>query len=449
MIREAKISNSKAYAALLASFVAVFSHQASWAAEYTLSSALKIKAQHDDNINLEVSNQNSLYGETLNPSAGLQVKTESWATSVNADLRFSNFNRNGYDSDDQYIDLISRKTGERYSFSLQANATHDTTRTSEALDSGRISNERRKYYSLTPSWTYSITDQHQLTLSTTLSTAEYNDERYTGYENGQAYAEWAYIYAENLRFFLRANASDYESDGRRQRFNFVRLINTPFSPSPRRQFFLEEQTYVTKTNGIGFQLGANYQVTEKLAFFGLFGSSETDTNYDITAGSNLCDITASDPSWIVRGACTLEDQSSSTKTIDSSITWKEERQTFVVGYNLQTQPSSDGFLLEYNRANLNWNYKLSQKNNINISAVWGKNKTLDKPDEQVVTSNSDREFQNVTVGYNHRFTKEWSVNLSYRYRYQERKTNNTDATGTGTGGHIAISYRPQAKQWSR
>ncbi|MEE8059770.1 MAG: hypothetical protein V3T17_18360, partial [Pseudomonadales bacterium] len=404
-------------------------------------SALKVTAQHDDNINLEVTNQDSVYGETINPSAKLQMKTETWVTSIDTDLRFTDFNRRGYDSDDQYVDLLTRWSGEKSSFSLSGNATHDTTRTSEAEDSGRFSNERRKFYSLASSWSYAITDRNTLAISANLSMADYRDERYTGYDNAQIYTEWTHIYTENVNFFLRANVSEYESDGRTQNFTFVNL--SLLNP-PAQQF---EQTYITKTAGSGFQLGANYLLTEQLTLFGLFGSSENDSKYEVSDEFDLCNLTATESGWIARGACTLEDQSAKTKTIETNVSWKQERQTLTAGYTVQTQPSSNGYVTEAEAVTLNWHYQLSEKNSLNTTARWGENKALEVPDEQLQTNRSNREYNTATVAYSHQLTENWSVSASFHYRYQDRGSD--DSAAEATGGRIAITYRPQTKQWSK
>lgn len=417
-----------------------------WAAEYRAEGKLEVAARHDDNINLGVSNQDSVYGELVNPAGKLWVKTENWDTSLNVDLKFSDFNRSGYDSDDQYVDLVSDWAGEKSTFSLSAKAAHDTTRTSEAEDSGRFSNERRKLYSLAPSWSYSITDKNLVTLSATASLIDYSADDYTGYTNGQVYAEWTHVYTENLRFFLRANAKESEFDEKTQ-FNslFVQVVDTPVGPVTNPEF--TDQTYVTTTFESGLQFGASYQFTENLNFYGLFGSSESDTEYDITDEFDACAITLGDPVWVVRGICEREEQdfTSRTKTIDTSISWSGERQTFSLGYNTRTQPSSDGYVLEFEKLNLNWKYELSKKNSVTAVALWGENTALEAPDAQLQTSSSNREYSSFTLSYTHRLTERWRTSASFRYRFQDREKD--DGTAEATGARLSISYRPQTKQW--
>ncbi|MGK0442574.1 MAG: hypothetical protein ACJA0N_002386 [Pseudohongiellaceae bacterium] len=411
------------------------------AVEYRLESAVKVYVSHDNNINLIPDFDQSLYGETVAPSIDLQANTENWKNSLETELLFSNFNRPGYDSDDQKVDYNSSYQGESYRAGFVVQAVHDTTRTSETADSGRASNERRKYYSLSPSYSYYFSDKQWLTTTATLSKAEYKDDRYTGYDNAQIFAEWNYVYSEQLRLFVRANANNYESDGRTQLFTFVRVIDTPFGQFPQQQ--LIEQNFVTKTEGSGFQLGGNYQITEKLAAFGLFGFSKTDSEYEVTDDSDACALTANDPTWVLRGACTLAGQNSSTDSIDASLSWTGERQNWSLNYSIQTQPSSDGYLLESERVSADWSIRLTAKDKLRIAAVWGDNQALD--DENNLGVRSERTYNNVSALYNRRINESWLLGGSVQYRYQDREINRTSAEGVT--GRITVTYWPQVKQW--
>lgn len=423
--------------ALFCIFQGAFSSVLS-AAEYSLESGLTVKFNYDNNINLQVDDPDSLYGETINPTAKLKIHTETWKSDLKADLRFSTFNRSGFDSDDQVVSASTEKFTEKMLFTLNGSATRDTTRTSEELDSGRRSNERRKMYSLAPLFRYTLTESQYLTFSGTLSTSEYDDETYTGYDYIDTYAEWSYIYSEKLSYFVRANGSRYESDGRTQDFLFARFGGTAI---------IQEQTYIVATDGVGFQLGANYQFTEKLMFEGLFGDSRKDTEYTVFDDVNACDAIANDPTWQLRGACSFEDQSSTTDLVNTSLTWEEERQTLSIAYSLQTQPSSDGYLLEYERVNLDWQYDLSELSKLAFNAVWSENQALDDPDEQAGVNRSNRIYQALSIDLRYRLTQTVYLSTSLRYRFQDREFQEGEAESVD--GQLSITYRPQRKVWSR
>jgi hypothetical protein len=409
------------------------------AAEYSVESELKVTAQHNDNIRLEVDEPLSIFGETINPSVTLQARTEQWATSLNTDLRFSKFNRPGFDSDDQYVTLATQRTGEKSSFSLTANGTHDTTRTSEEFDSGRFTNERRKSYSLAPAWNYMLTDKQQLSLSANLSTVDYSADNFTGYDNGQAFAEWSYSYTESLRFFVRANASRYKADSRTQQVQFFRVGQ--FQPD------VIEQTLATQSDGLGIQLGANYQFTENLSLYGLIGASDTDTEYEISDEFDACNLTANIPDYVLRGFCDLEDQNSTTQLIDTNLSWEQQNYTLSVGYSVQAQPSSNGALLESEQATVKWNYNLSEKNRIFVNGDWGDNQSINEGDDQNQTLNNDREYYSASLGYRYRLTEHWFLGAEARYRYQDSEI--VQGNAESIVGKLSISYRPKKLAWSR
>lgn len=408
------------------------------AAEYSLQTGLTVKSKYDNNINLEVDNPDSIYGEIINPTAKIKMRTETWRSDLKADLRFSNFNRPGFDSDDQVITASTEKFTEKTLFTVSGRATHDTTRTSEELDSGRRSNDRRKLYSLTPLLRHTLADRQSLTLSANLSTSEYDDENYTGYDYIDTYAEWSYVYSEKLSYFIRANGSRYESDGRTQDFLFARFGSAPIT---------QEQTYVVETDSVGFQLGANYRLTEKLMLEGLFGNSATDTAYTVFDDINACDAIADDPTWQLRGACSFEDQDSTTDLVNTSISWEEERQNLSLAYSLQTQPSSDGYLLEYERVNLDWQYDLSELSQLTVRALWSENQALDDPDEQAGVNRSNRLYQSLSFDLRYRLTQTIYLSTSLRYRFQDREFQEGEAESVD--GQLSITYRPQIKVWSR
>ena len=404
------------------------------ALEYSVDSALQVTAQHDDNIRLEVNNQESVYGHSINPSAKTQVRSENWEMSADLELRFSEFSDEGYDSDDQYLTLGGESRGEQYTAGFTGQVTRDTTRTSESGDSGRVSNDRRELYSISPYWQYLLTESHLLALSGSAQKVDYKDPAYTGYEYYSGQAQWTFLYNERLRFNVNVSTTDYQSDGLTGDYNFGLVLGGVFIPVTRQQ-----QTYFTDTKGTGYQIGFAYQFTEALSFDGMWGKRDSETTYKIIDPSGVCGT------GLIGGVCSLQDNDAKTDQKNISVTWDKEYNRFVASYALDTSPSSDGYVLEQETYRLAWDYRLFERGKISLNTTYGENEALGGSSLQNRSLASERDYWVSTVSYSHQMLEHWYLNASVRYRYQDRKIDQDDAEALG--GRIGIEYRPTKLIW--
>jgi hypothetical protein len=409
---------------------------AAQAVEYSLATDLAIGGQYDDNIELSNDGGETVHGTRTAAGALLKAREQNWHVSLDTTLHFSRFNEGGYDSDDQFVVFDSRWQGERQQAGLNAKLTRDTTRTSEALDSGRFSNARREMLELSPSYRFTLTEKNLLDLRISGQQVEYDDDRYVNYDYWSAIGQWTYIFNEQWQFFATLSGTNYTSDDR-EAFAIRNIFIFQF-PVPAE--------FYTETESFGHQLGVSYQFNEKLNFQGLWGNTDTETSYHLSSESeNLCNNDPFvDPN---QGVCALEDFDAKSDLIDVSATWQEEQQDFRLGYSVQTQPSSDGYLLEYERYSLAWYYKLSQKNNFSVEGVYTENEALGGESLQIQRSSSDRNYYSLVIKYNHRLTEHWSISATGRYRFQER--DNLPGSAESTGARIELTYRPKQSLWSR
>lgn len=412
-----------------------------FAAEVAVQSSISAAAEHDDNTRLSVNSPESLFGVTVSPRAIAEINTETLESQIDLKLDFSEHNRDGYDSDDQALKISSQKSLEKQNFGVRASAVRNSTRSSEDIDSGRFENSRREDYLVAPNWQYRFSEKQYLNLSGQYGVTDYESPRYTGYDNWSAAAQWNYRYKESLALFGRYNLSNYESDGRTQIFNFIREVD--LGGGPILEPIPVQQTYTTKSDSDGFQLGANYQPFEQFTLNGLFGRSNSDTTYSVTDDLDACAVTEDDPSYISRGGCDLESQDSRTISIDASATWREERSELSLNYSNSNRPSSDGFLVESQRLTLNWQRRMAQNNTLKLEALWLENSTLDVPDGQINARTTDRTYYAFSLQYSHRLAEEFFLSTKYRYRQQERESIN--GTAESNSLTLSLTYRPIKK----
>ena len=402
---------------------------------------IKLGAQQDDNINVNAQKPISLNGVSLNAQLNVEVSTPTWTHSLQGGLTRYSFNRSEYDSEDQLIKLSAQQEGERHTISVAGNIVRDSTRTSEELDSGRITAGRREQYAINALWSYRLGERSSVSLSGTGSITDYQSDQYIGNRHGQAYAQWAYALTQKLQVFLRSNISGYGSDDQSGSFTFIQVIG--LFPVVTQQ----QQSYTTDTVEYGLQLGTRYQWTEHLSLFALAGSNETKTYYDIDDSRGLCRNTAFNPTFIVRGVCYLPDQQASATTVQLESSWRHQRHSVTANYYMRNQPSSDGYLIKSERLSLNWNYPLSRLSDIRVSAVWGKHESLNQRRDVLDRSASTRDYYSLNVFFDYQLSENWVLNSSYKHRYQNREV--SDSSAESNAVEVAIIYKPGKSLWSR
>ena len=421
---------------LLTTAVVAFADMA-LSVEYSTETALEVTAQHDDNIRLDVNNAESVYGHSINPSVKSDIRSETWDVSADLKLQFSEFSDEGYDSDDQYLTFNGETRSEKYTAGFTGQITRDTTRTSETGDSGRVSNDRRELYIISPYWQYPVTESNLVSISGSAQKVDYKSADYIGYEYWSGQLQWTHVFNERLRLNANVNTSDYDSDGLTDEYTFVDLFG--FLNGSNDQI---EQTYFTSTKGVGYQFGFQYQLAENLSFDGLWGKSDTETTYSIKDPEGACN----DPAFLLgRGVCDLQDNDSKTDQKNISLKWDDELNSFYFSYALSTQPSSDGYVLESEVYKLAWNHRLFRTGVVSIDASYGENEALGGSSLGNRTLRSERDYWTAVARYSHQVFEHWFVKASVRYRYQDRKFDRDDAEALG--GRIGIEYRPTKFVW--
>lgn len=388
------------------------------ALEYSLETELDVVARHDDNIRLRVNDEESVSGYRIEPRIKSKVRSDNWETSADLKLGFSEFSDDGFDSNDQYLTLSGEREGERYSTRLTANVTRDTTRTSEEDDSGRVSNDRREFYALSPYWQYRVTQKNLLSLSGNASKADYKSTSYTGYEYWSAQAQWTYLYTQRLRFSANLNTSDYSSDERAD-----------------NRFSIFGITQATNSESLGYQLGVSYQVTTKLSLEALWGQSHADTSYETGDPNNFCVIFA----------CDIDGFKATSEQVNAGLEWKNERHSLSASYTIDSRPSSDSYVLEQETYKLNWAYRLGENNRVSVNTRYGENEALGGADAGSNALSSERKYLTAEARYHHRVFERWYVNAKLRYRYQDYAT--VEGSAEGLGATIGITYRPTKFIW--
>lgn len=395
------------------------------AADYSAGGHFRQDASYDNNIQLSA-NRQSAFGHTSSASFDAAAETEQTSASLDSQILFRRFDVKGYDSDDQNFSGNISHSYERSTIGMRLSAVRDSTLTSELLDSGRTFNsDRHEQYSASPNWSYKFSESDLLTLQGSYATSHYAGVSYTDYRYWQTSLLWTHSINERLRGFAQASYSDYQSDPLPSAFGM---------------------SYASGSKSTGVQIGGDYQLSESFSASVLGGITESRANIQVNDPLSFCpnaDFYAlffgfSSP------LCTLKNSTSTSSTLDGSLSWSNARNDIKLDINRSTQPSSNGYEQLTNQLNFNWRYRLWEYGALGLTLTAG---TTDVPNSKIASStNAARNYEYATLSYTHSLTEEWLIDCNYQYRTQKYET--TDRVESNVG-FVGITWKPITQHWSR
>lgn len=390
------------------------------AAEY--SSAFRIDSSYeiDDNIQLRETNETSIAGYTLSPGLALNYRTPTFSAGLKGTLAFADFDEEQYNSDDQKVALTLTETTQHNVFSLGAGVNRDSSRTSELLDTGRITNTavRRKDLWLAPSWTHSINPRHAMQFSGRVQQVEYQSDNFADYDYQQLNVTWIMTLSPNNSLHIQVFGNHYENDQRTS----------------------------VDSNSYGLQMGGVIKISENLSLTGLAGLMKAKTNYEV-AGAFDTELTDSGifetdlaNSSLFNNATTVQFENT-TVTLDGSLKYQQQRYSLSLNVSSKTQPSGNGYEQQSDHASMVYRYRLTERTNVQINASYGENASQDN------SISDQRNYSSVQLAMNYKLTKTLRVGGRYRFRSQERE--NTSVSAESNAVFITLTYQPQTQKWSR
>ena len=110
------------------------------------------------------------------------IKEQNWSGSMQGRLRVYRYSDSRLNSDDQYLNLDGRYQAERHIFSLNAKYDLDSTLNALSDDFGLVGQRvNRKIQSITPQYTFLITERAALQAAYSYSDVDYLDAGNTGF----------------------------------------------------------------------------------------------------------------------------------------------------------------------------------------------------------------------------------------------------------------------------
>ncbi len=396
-----------------------------WSAKPRVSSRLV----YDDNPRLLQDEQNDALGIITEAAVdlGWSDGRSQWAFTPR--LRHNEYDRDHpeLDSLDQYYTLSGSTATERARYGLNANASFATVLTTEDVvaESGRRQQLDRKVdrdsLSITPSFSYILSERNTLSVDFTASDVNYRGPGYRDYQFYTSNLSLGHALSERDTISAITYLSRYD----RTLLDSGTLVPVAVGPVvvgvP-----LSKDTKGT-TDSIGLQAGYERSLTETMKGRVAAGVVRSELNADKAklAGGGSIEL--------------FEDSTDWGQLLNFSLNEKLERFGWEVAASRALTPTGDGVLVRHDELSGGLSRELGPLTSGRLRLVAFKEKGL-----KTTSDFADRDYARFEAGLSYRLTPFWTLSGSYQYRYE--KYDNADDSATSNAFWVSIGY--QGDKWS-
>ena len=375
--------------ALVAGLAAMATSSGALGADWHLNSSITEEFQYDSNWRLDPDNKESLWGFNTRPKVGVEAHTPRTDLNLNGGLNYGYFpDDTDQNSFDQRGDVSLRHRTERSVFGIGGNISHETTRTSEELDSGRdFSDTERIGMGGNASWSHSLTELVGVGMSGGAGYVTYDTDVLSDYRTfyGGPYVSFQLTEKDTLYLtgtytrYDRLTGDDLQSDLFVGNAVWTRAFTPQISASLRG--------------------GANYVSTDEDVTIGGTTVSTSDDNIGYDGGA--------------------------------SITYTEERASLTGSFSHSIVPSSLGRLQRRNTLALSASYRAAPLITLGFTTNFIQQEAADEDSE-------DRNYISAEPGVTWHFLPNWYARVAYRFRTQ---TLSDEGRAYSNGGVASVSWR--------
>jgi predicted porin len=357
----------------------VFFLSNSYAAEWTLKPHVNPSFRYNDNVLMSSTNEESSFITSVRPTLELGYETENFNIGINTGYsisRYSSLSR--LNEDDLFFDVSGLKTTERATWGLSANYNEDAARNTAAEDTGDFSSTATiKTTSISPSYSYNLTELESISLSSVYSEREYSTDEFDDNKTKSVSLVYSRQFTEKITANMSFSYSLYES-------------GTSFSG--------------TENDNYSLSVGASYAVSELWALSGQVGSRILKSKQFLS------------------GATSSSSSSGSFFNLTASFT--SELDTISVNYAKALSPSSTGDVNEQESMSGNWSRLLTEKLSIGASASYSETQsaTIDEANKRTNFS--------IKPSMRYDFSEKVSVELNYEYKNQKRTSQDSSESNS-------------------
>jgi len=412
-------------------YIAVFLLSTGWvgvaqAREIYIQPSINIETKYDDNIRLISDKIDGLdgidkpaYGVITRANAKIGVRSDRYDVALNNQVVINRYSSDfDLDSEDFFINFTSNfDATEKNRFSLIGDYKQDTTLTSEldGTGTGRVfDNPIREQWSVSPSWTYLLSDTQLLQANYRHSDISYEE---SGSSNFSDYTIdlFTLSYSQQWLPVLR---------------NFFNVSVMYFDvPEIKNNVILDSKIVILdskrETLEYSIDAGVEYQISP--TWFASLTAGGRFTNTDITTSANRAV-----PTEKVK-------TSDSTQGMIFSFSIDKQFETghAEINYSRSTNPQGDGRLELLDRFGVNFNHRFSH--NLRFSLMG---------DISVRSNSGSKDLDDDRTNYRVRPTISWLFNKNTRltggYQYRRQEFERNDSVAESNAFFLNFNY-----QWDK
>jgi len=371
------------------------------AIEWSLNSSLHTSYGYNDNRFLTIQPE-TVSSVVIQPDINFRAEEKNWETMFKARLRSNNYSDSKLDSDDQYYMANGSYRSERETYSIKGSYDLKSNLDTESSDFG-LSNVRinRTTTTISPSYSYMLTERLQSSLSYTMTESKYDDSvsaDFVSYEIDTGSASLEYSLSERNKLNASVQYMDYLSLNGLSEYQLLTL-----RAGLSRQF--------TENFMADFQIGTSERDvinrnTSTIDFFGTLISLTQESGFN-------------DSGFVVDAGFEL-------KTELGALTGKLSRDNVTSSY---------GGVNEVDTLRLGYNKRLSDRWGFGLDGKYEKT-------EAIITSTSftDRNSLMINTRIDYSLDRDWKITASWRYLEREFITQNQTDVPTSNKLYIGMTY---------
>lgn len=351
-------------------------------AQWTIQPAASVEARYEDDIRLTgEEDTESGYSTSLSAAVRALRRTEISDAGVRLGVDTTRYpSHSDLDNTSGYIDFDFGYQQERASYGLAASIRSESTLISEqaAVTGLNQVNQQRTDVSLTPSWTYLVSERTAVSALLAYTRVFYEDVAgvpLQDYQLATLTLTTSYRLSERSTLGVAADYGRYEA-----------------------------QDLADEYDNAGIQIGGDYAVSETLVVRGLIGARLTDQTQEGPNGETLT-------------------QESTGTTFGLGLAKQFETGRLGIHATQQLQPSGTGEVLNTTALRLSYHRQAGPRLSWSISGSASRNEGADGDDVTDVASH----YATIEPRISYALDRDWRVALGYRYRWQDRDDDGSKA----------------------
>lgn len=377
------------------------SHPSTAEANWRVVPAVGIGFQYDDNASLlpDSAADTSVNGYLLDAEAQFIYETQLTDFSLVPSILLNRFDESLLDSEDYFLDMTYKYTGQRSMFEIWGTYADESVRTAERANVD-----------------LDVEDPELI--------PDDNSGRVLFAENRQRLKfrpRWSLKTGERSSFRIGANYIDVTYDNTVSQFliDYSQLsgdVTFETEVSERSAFLLngyyrENDFSIASSDfsGYGATVGLNRSLSERTRFIANVGAESSEDDFGANETNTVGDV---------------------------SLIHKSQTSQFLASYRRSISGSGTGILSLRDSVNLNFTRKLSPKVSIGAGVAAYSTSALDAASASV----EDRDYIQLRARLSRKFTRVFSVDLDYRYTSIDREISSADAESNRVD--LWFRYRP-------